>query len=187
MNANLNALDWLLIALLAYSVVRAFLRGILIESLTLGGLIAAIYLAAWNYHSLAAIIERVTSNFSHVPAVVWSIVAYLTIALGVMLLVGLVAKALRQGAHAVGLGFFDRLLGAAFGLARGWLLGVAFLLPVAAFLPQSSLISNSRLTPYFLAGVHAVSFGVPSDLQQRILNGIEQIKHTAPDWIKLPR
>jgi membrane protein required for colicin V production len=54
----------------------------------------------------------------------------------------------------------------------------------AAFLPQTTWISNSRLAPYFLAGAHAVSFVVPHDLQQLILDGATRLKHNAPDWIK---
>jgi len=61
------------------------------------------------------------------------------------------------------------------------------LIAMAAFVPQSSWTQNSRLSPYFLAGVHAVSFVVPHDLQQLILNGAAQLKHNAPDWIKPPQ
>jgi membrane protein required for colicin V production len=101
-----------------------------------------------------------------------------------MVLSTLLGKALNRTAHAIGLGFFDRVLGAVFGFARGCLFGVAILMAVAAFRPHSAWIENSRLSPYFLAGVHAVSFVVPHDLQQQILNGAQQLKHNAPDWIK---
>jgi membrane protein required for colicin V production len=101
-----------------------------------------------------------------------------------MVLSTLLGRALNRTAHAIGLGFFDRILGAAFGLARGCLFGVAILMAVTAFRPHSAWVENSRLTPYFLAGVHAVSFVVPHDLQQKVLYGAEQLKHNAPDWIK---
>ena len=55
---------------------------------------------------------------------------------------------------------------------------------LTAFLPPIAEISKSSLAPYFLAGAHAVSFVVPHDLRQLILDGAAQIKHTAPDWIK---
>jgi len=64
------------------------------------------------------------------------------------------------------------------------LFSIAILMAVAAFRPHSTWAENSRLSPYFLAGAHAVSFVVPHDLQQQILNGVELIKHNAPDWIK---
>jgi membrane protein required for colicin V production len=112
------------------------------------------------------------------------VTAFLLIAIGIMILSALIGRTLHRTADAIGLGFFDRLLGAGFGFARGCLLGVAILMAVAAFLPKNGWIENSHLAPYFLAGAHAVSFVVPHDLQQLILDGAAQLKHNAPDWIK---
>jgi len=175
----MNLFDCLLIAVLAYSTIMAFLRGIILELFSLGGLIAGILLASWNYKHLATILGSLITR----PAIA-EIVAFLLIIIGIMVLSTLLGKALNRTAHAIGLGFFDRLLGALFGCARGCLFGVAILMAIAAFLPHSAWIANSRLSPYFLAGAHAVSFVVPPDLQQQILDGAQQLKHNAPDWIK---
>ena len=175
----MNLFDCFLIAILAYSTVMAFVRGIILELFSLGGLIAGILLASWNYNHVALFLSRLVTTQA-----IAQIIAFLFIVIVVMVLSTLLGKALNRTAHAIGLGFFDRLLGAVFGLARGCLFGVAILMAVAAFLPHSAWIANSRLSPYFLAGVHAVSFVVPHDLQQQILNGAQQLKHTAPDWIK---
>jgi membrane protein required for colicin V production len=175
----MNLFDWFLVAILAYSTVVAFVRGFLLELFSLGGLVAGILLAAWNYPALAALLSRVITT-----AAVADVVAFLLIAIGVMIVSALVGRALHRTADAIGLGFFDRLLGAGFGFARGCLLGVAILMAATAFLPKTAWIENSHLAPYFLAGVHAVSFVVPHDLQQLILDGVVQLKHNAPDWIK---
>jgi membrane protein required for colicin V production len=175
----MNLFDCFLIAVLVYSTIVAFIRGIIVELFSLGGLIAGIVLAAWNYHHVALLLDRFITSLA-----IAQIVAFLLIILCVMVLCTLLGKAMNRTAHAVGLGFFDRLLGAVFGFARGCLLGVAILMAVAAFLPRSQWIANSQLTPYFLAGAHAVSFVVPHDLRQQILNGAVQLKHDAPDWIK---
>lgn len=176
---NLNYFDWLLIAILACSTVMAFIRGLLIELFGLGGLIAGVLLASWNYPALAKVLERVITD-----GAIANVVAFLLIAVGVMILSALIGKALHHTADAIGLGIFDRLLGAVFGYLRGCLLCVAILMSITAFLPPSAAVAKSSLTPYFLAGAHAVSFVVPHDLRQLILNGAEQLKHTAPDWIK---
>jgi membrane protein required for colicin V production len=175
----MNLFDLFLIALLVYSTIMAFLRGIVIELFSLGGLIVGILLASWNYDRVAPLIGRLISN----PATS-QIVAFLLIVSVVMVLTTLIGRALNHTVHAIGLGFFDRLLGAVFGFARGCLFGVAILMAIAAFLPHSDWIANSRLSSYFLAGAHAVSFVVPHDLQQQILNGAQQLKHNAPNWIK---
>ena len=57
----MNLFDCFLTALLAYSTVMAFLRGIILELFTLGGLIAGILLASWNYYRIAIYLERLTS------------------------------------------------------------------------------------------------------------------------------
>jgi membrane protein required for colicin V production len=175
----MNLFDWSLIAMLAYSTIMAFVRGIILELFSLGGLIAGILIASWNYNHVAVILERLITT----PATA-QIVAFLFIVIGVMVLSFLLGRTLNRTAHAIGLGFFDRLLGAVFGFARGCLFGVAILMAIAAFQPHSDWIANSRLSPYFLAGAHAVSFVVPHDLQQQILNGAQQLKHNAPNWIK---
>jgi membrane protein required for colicin V production len=175
----MNLFDWFLIAIVAYSIVMAFLRGIILELFTLGGLIAGILIASWNYYDVAKYLERIIAS----PAAA-QIFAFLLIVVGIMILSTLLGKALNSTAHAIGLGFFDRLLGAVFGFARGCLFSIAILMAVAAFRPHSTWAENSHLSPYFLAGAHAVSFVVPHDLQQQILNGVELIKHNAPDWIK---
>lgn len=175
----MNGFDCLLIAVLAYSTLTAFMRGLLRELFSLGGLVVGILLASWNYPWLA-------QKFgSFIPTLATAnIVAFLLIALGVMVLSAIMGKLLRKTADAVWLGFFDRLGGAGFGLIRGCLLGVAILMAAAAFLPESAWVRKSQLAPYFLTGAHAVSFVVPHDLRQRILEGAVELKHNAPGWIK---
>jgi membrane protein required for colicin V production len=177
---NLNYFDWFLIVVLAWSTIMAFLRGLLLELFGLGGLIAGVLLASWNYPALAPILGRVIT-----ASAIANVVAFLLIAVVVMIVCALVGKALHHTADAIGLGFFDRLLGAVFGYLRGCLLCVAILMAVTAFLPPAPAVAKSSLSPYFLAGAHAVSFVVPHDLRQLLLNGATRLKHTAPDWIKL--
>src|SRR5947208_3626409 len=145
----MNLFDCCLIAVLAYSTIMAFLRGIILELFSLGGLIAGILLASWNYKHVSTIFEILITT----PAIA-QIIAFLLIIIAIMVLSALLGKALNRTAHAIGLGFFDRLLGALFGFGRGCLFGVAILMAIAAFLPHSAWIANSRLSSYFLAGAH---------------------------------
>ena len=182
---SLNPFDWLLVVILAWSTINAFRRGIVWELFSIGGLIAGIIFASWNYQHLASLLTPLLNHIFDVSVAACNVLAFMVIAIGVMLLALLIGRMIRRTAHTIGLGIVDRLLGALFGFARGCLLGIAILTASTAFLPHSTQIANSRLTPYFLAGVHAVSFVVPAGLQQQLLNGIAQFKHNAPDWIKL--
>jgi membrane protein required for colicin V production len=175
----MNPLDWLLVILLAYSVVRAFLRGFFQEAFALGGLILGFLFACWFYRSLAADLKGLITS-----AQIAELAAFLLILAGTMIVASLLGRLLRHTASAIGLGFLDRLLGAGFGLVRGAFLGVALLLAATSFLASAPWIENSQLAPYFLRAAHAVSFVMPSDLKQRLLDGLDHLKHTSPDWIK---
>ena len=176
----MNTLDWLLIILVAYSVVRAVLRGFFREALALAGLIFGFLFACWFYRDLAIELKGLITSTS-----IAELAAFLVILAATMIFASLLGKLLRHTASAIGLGLVDRLLGAVFGLVRGALLGVALLFAVTAFLPTAPWIENSQLAPYFLRAAHAVSFVMPLDLKQRLLEGLNHLKHTTPDWIKL--
>jgi membrane protein required for colicin V production len=183
----MNPLDWLLTLLLAYSILRAVLRGFLREAFALGGLAAAFLLACWNYENVAIRLQEFLHEATLTPPLA-RFLAFLLILLVVMLVATLLGTLSKRTASAVGLGFFDRLFGALFGLARGVLLGMAVLLALTAFLPSASWIKKSLLAPYFLRATHAVSFVMPSELRNRLLDGLQQMKQTPGQMLhSLPR
>ncbi|SNS82166.1 membrane protein required for colicin V production [Granulicella rosea] len=177
--AGLTAFDWLLIGVLAWSMIAAFMRGLIRVLFSLGGWVAGILLASWNYRLLA---PRLL-GWAH-PLATAQAVAFVLILVGVIILASLLGRLLRKTVSAVGLGFLDRLGGAVFGFVRGCLVGTAIMMLIAAFSPGSDAVAKSTLTPYFLAGAHAVCFVVPADLQAKFANGATRLKHNAPDWIK---
>lgn len=176
---SMNTLDWLLIVLVVYSVARAVVRGFFQEAFALGGLIFGFVFACWFYRPFASDLKGLITS----PEIA-DLAAFLLLLAGTMIVSGLLGRALRHTASAIGLGLLDRLFGAAFGLVRGALLGAALLFAATAFLPSAPWIENSHLAPYFLRPAHAVSFVMPSDLKQRLLDGFSHLKHTSPDWIK---
>jgi membrane protein required for colicin V production len=175
----MNPLDWLLIALLAYSVVKAFMQGFFREVFALAGLVIGLLIASWGYERAALHLSGLITS----PPIA-QFVAFLAILAVTMVIFSLAGKLLRRTASAIGLGMLDRLGGAVFGFVRGCLLGVALLMAFTAFLPTAPWIRDSKMAPYFLQGGHAVSFLVPADLKQKLRDGAAAIKHTTPDWIK---
>jgi membrane protein required for colicin V production len=174
-----TAFDWFLVVLVVISTVAAFQKGIIRVLLSLGGLIAGIIVASWNYETVGVALERGISSI-----LICEVVAFLGIFILVVILFSFVAKALSKAIKAIGLGFVDRLLGAAFGLARGVLLGIAAMMVAAAFFPEAFWLQNSALAPYFLSGVHAVSFVVPAHLQDRISMGAKYLLHETPELFR---
>ena len=175
----MNPLDWMLAILLTYSVVRAALNGFLREAFSLGGIVVGFLLACWYYRDLA---PHLSGLITSPPLALFA--AFFVLLGGTMVMAHVIAMILRRGAKTIGLGFMDRLGGAAFGLVRGFLMGMAILTGFAAFLASAPWMRNSLLAPYFLSAAHAVSFVMPADLSSRLHEGVERIKHTTPDWIK---
>jgi membrane protein required for colicin V production len=156
----LTAFDWFLIALVAISTSAAFFRGFIKVLFSLAGLILGILLASWNYLSLATQLHDFITSFAAAQ-----VVAFLLILCIVMIVFAILASVLRKAVSAVGLGFFDRLLGAAFGL------------------PGSPWIKHSQLAPYFLAGAHAVSFVVPQHFQEQMSAGATHLLQKSPELL----
>ena len=174
----MNPLDWILGIILVYSVVRAAMRGFIAESFALGGVVCGFLFACWFYRQGGAGLAGLIAS----PPVA-QLAAFLLILAATMVAAFLLSKLLRRTARAIGLGFFDRLLGALFGLLRGILFGISLLLPITAFLPTSAWVQQSALAPYFLGAAHSVSFLMPADLRVKLLDGLDRIRHNTPDWV----
>ena len=174
-----TAFDWFLVLIVVISTVAAFQKGIIRVLLSLGGLIVGIMVASWNYETVARSLQRGISNL-----VVCEVVAFLAIFALVLVFFSFVARTISKTVKAIGLGFVDRLLGAAFGFARGVLLGIAAMMVAAAFFPEASWLQNSALSPYFLSGVHAVSFVVPAHFQDQISVGAKYLLHETPEFFR---
>jgi membrane protein required for colicin V production len=167
----MNLADLLITAVLAVSVVSAFVKGFFVEVTSLAGLILGLFLAAANYGAFAPWVLRVVQNHE-----VANLIAFLVIALLVMLLAGLAGRLLRGLLRGVGLGIVDRLLGAVFGLVKGCVVVTLVLMGVVAFLPRQAWLDNSRLAPVFLTAAHGGSHVVPFDLGEKIRQGLQALR-----------
>ena len=176
---TLNPLDYLLLALLLYSAIRAALNGLFREAFTLAGLLLGFPLACWYYAPLAAQLRNLIST----PTLA-QLAAFALILTAITLTASLLGRLFRRGARTVGLGFADRLGGALFGLLRGAGIATAILLAVIAFLPTAPWVQNSQISPYLLRAAHAVSFAMPPDLRNRLMDSLQHLKHSSPRWIK---
>jgi membrane protein required for colicin V production len=70
----------------------------------------------------------------------------------------------------------DRLLGAAFGFIRGWMIGAVILLVLTAFGVQTDRVRNSMIAPYFLPGSRALAIVTPYELRAKFLVGYRALE-----------
>jgi membrane protein required for colicin V production len=172
-------IDWLMIVVLLVSVLSAAKKGFFLEVFSLAGVILGLLLASWNYQKL---MPWLTSWIHNLPAA--EALSFLAIAMGVMILAGLLGRLVRWSVHSVGLGWADRFVGAIFGFLKGCVLITIAVLVVAAFLPQATWFRQSRLAPYFLTAAHQASVVTPSELGQRIREGVTVIRNAQPPWLR---
>jgi len=143
----LNAADWTILTVIGISTLLSLLRGFVKEALSLIGwvlafLIAMVFADRLAY-VLASSIEDPTGRY---------VVAFATLFVLTLVAVALVAKLARSFIEFAGLGTLDRILGMAFGLARGVfvVLAAVVLLRPALDLDQYAWWQHSRLLPHLL-------------------------------------
>ncbi|MHB8667378.1 MAG: CvpA family protein [Burkholderiales bacterium] len=155
--------DYLVIAILAVSVLLAVYRGAVREITALAGWVAALILSGMFAQQLA---QWLPASLSHMLR---AVIAYLVIFLVVLLLSGLIGLVLAKVFRAAGLGFTDRAIGAMFGLVRGAV--IVFVLVMFAGmtgLPKEPFWREAALSGPVETAVLAVKPALPKDLAQRI-------------------
>lgn len=110
----LSAVDWILLAVLALSLLLGLWRGIVQEVLSLAGWVAAFYVSQM-YAPMAAAWLPMEGSSQMLRYAAGFVVVFVAVLVATVL-VGFVVK---KFISAVGLGPLDRLLGSLFGLMRG--------------------------------------------------------------------
>jgi membrane protein required for colicin V production len=172
-------IDWLIVIVLLVSVLSAAKNGFFLEVFSLAGILLGFVLATWNYQRLLPWLTRWVHSLPAARAL-----SFLLIALGVMLLAGILGRIVRWSIHSIGLGWADRLLGALFGFAKGIVLITVAVLVIAAFFPKSTWFQRSRLAPGFLSAAHRAAAIAPQDLEHRIREGVVSLRKSEPHWLK---
>lgn len=156
-------MDWCIAASLAISVCTASLKGLIASLVSLLGLCAGVF-AAIAYAPRGAVLLVAWLSSPRMAR----LVAFVLILAAVYLSVTLVGRLLRGVCRTIGLGFFDRMAGAVFGLVRGTLLLASLALPLKPYLQHSVEGQSSRLLPYLLQVSHGVSSVMPRDMADQL-------------------
>jgi membrane protein required for colicin V production len=157
--------DWVLLAVLALSLLVGLWRGLVFEVLSLLGWIAAFFAAQWFAPDVADWLPLSTAS----PPARFAAAFVLTF-VGAVFLAGLIAALVKKLVAAVGLRPVDRVLGALFGAVRGLvLLLVATVAIEMTPLHTSSWWQESRGAPWLLAALQGLKPALPSQFA-RYLN-----------------
>jgi len=153
----MTGLDLAVLAILGLSMLLAFLRGVVREVIALASWVAGGVLALAMEGRLAAVLPGLEAS----PAA-RHVIAFALIFVGVLVAGALVAFLLSKLLRATGLGFVDRFLGAAFGLARGVLVTLILVLVAGlTTLPRHDWWQNASLGPPLVTAALALRPWLP--------------------------
>src|ERR1700691_4535547 len=171
--------DWVILIVLVLSVLSAAKAGLVLEVCTLAGLVLGLLVASWDYEKLTPWMGQ----WFHSPALCQAL-SFIAIALGVMIVAGIAGRLVRWSVKSVGLGWADRLAGAAFGLIKGCALVTIAVMVIAAFWPIATWFRQSRFAPRFLSMARRAAAVAPAELGDRIRSGVVVLRKAQPDWMR---
>jgi membrane protein required for colicin V production len=175
---GLSALDWLILLVVLLNVLGAIGQGFFYELFSFAGVIVGFVIAAWQY-------PRVAGFYLHYVNSEWvaELAGFITLFVVVVLLGGVAGKTARWAVEGIGLRWFDRLLGGAFGFLKGVVICTVVVIALAAFSPTSPWIGESRIAPFLLVTGRTLIWAAPAELRQRFRDGWNLMR-TVPEHIQ---
>ena len=160
--------DFIVLTLAASSVVAGALRGIVRSLLTVAALIVGLVIAARGYVAAGGLLRGLGLVETDAAAHAGGFLLIIIVALAGGFFAGrLVTGGLRQ----VRLQWFDRLLGGAFGLLRGWLVCSILYLALTAFPVRLSSVAEASTAPLLAQGVKLLGVFTSQEVRARFYEG----------------
>lgn len=160
----MTVLDWSVIGVVALSMLFAYVRGFTRELIALLAWVLGFFAAI----AFTPIVGAWLPEFGGNPVVRY-LVAFAVIMIGAIIVGALVAWPLRSVIRRSGLGFVDRFLGALFGVARGMVLVVGFVLAAGlTTLPRQDWWQNSALAPPLVVAAMSLTPWLPQAWVERL-------------------
>jgi membrane protein required for colicin V production len=164
-------LDWIILGILLYSIVVSWFKGFVREVLGLITVFLAALLSSWFYRDVGNLFKDVVRTENLALFFGFSVIFLGTLIAG-FVTIWLVAKFMKFAK----LEWADRLLGAAFGFIRGWLIGAVILLALTAFGIQTERMKSSVLAPYFMPGSRVIAAMTPYEMKAKFLVGYRALE-----------
>jgi membrane protein required for colicin V production len=176
-----SLLDIILGLIIICSVMAGFVAGFARVGIGFCATVAGIVLGFWYYATPAAWIHKTLSSQT-----VSNVLGFLVVLWAVLLVGAVVAKIVASIFKWTGFSWLDRLLGAAFGIARGALIGVAFVAILLAFAPKPlpNWMVNSLLLPYAVDASNICASMAPAALKDAFGSGLQEIRKDWEDQLK---
>lgn len=169
----MNGLDWALVVIAAFCMVRGIMRGAISQVFGIGGLIGGFLVAAHYHQAVAGALMASFPDLGSPSAISFALLFFLTwFCLGAM---GYVFSSLLRK---TGLGFVDRIWGGAVGLGKALVLSIVIISAMTFFLPaDNEFLRRSKVTPYVQKAAVVLVSITPDSVQEVFRERKEQLEH----------
>ena len=167
----MTILDYFVVIVVVVSVAFGATRGIIKGIISLSSALVGLVIAAQLYPLAASLFSSFVSTERAA-----NLLGFITVFLVVLVGGGLLARFLRGRLKRARLDWLDHILGAGFGLARGWLICSAVYLALTAFPVKLEAVEQSAFAPALLEGTRVIAYLTSRDLRERFLDGYGMIQ-----------
>jgi len=168
-----NALDLVLIVIVAFSVIAGFMAGFARVGVGLAATLLGVLCGFWLYGIPAGWLAEYLG-----PGAAANLLGFFLVFAIFVIAGGVIGGILARVFKWIGLSWLDRLLGAGAGLARGALLVVAVVTVITAFAPSPPprFMAQSRVMPYAAHAASVLAATAPRSLKEPFYLSVEKLR-----------
>ena len=166
-------LDIVLGVILISSLVSGIRKGMIRMGIGLVAMVLAMVIAFWSYRSAGEFFADWTSS-----PMVANLIGFFAVFFGVIMAGSILSMVLTRMFKWMGLTWLDRILGGAFGLARGAVVATVVLMVFTALAPGNppKAVGESVVAPYLMGFAEVISGLAPSDLRSKFEEAYTKVK-----------
>ena len=166
----MTVLDYFVLLVVVASVASGATKGIIRVTVSVAFTVAGLVVAAYAYPYAASVLR------TFVAPRLADLLGFVAVFLLVLVAGSLVSRGLRGGLKRARLGWMDHVLGAVFGLVRGWLICSVIYLALTAFPLKPQAVERATFGPALLEGTRIISYLTSRELRERFVSGYEAVK-----------
>jgi membrane protein required for colicin V production len=169
----MNWIDILVLLVIALSMLSGFMAGFARVGVGFIATLLGIFFGFWCYGVVAAyVLDYVSSK------AIANLVGFFAIFIGMVLIGAVAGRLLAKFFKWVGLSWFDRILGGAFGLVRGIVMAAALITVLLAFAPQPPprSVVESKTMPYVIDASNILAALTPREVKEAFQETKDKVK-----------
>ena len=170
----MNLLDFILIGIFAYCLIRGFFRGLVGELTSIIGVVGGFYGAYTYYPHLARLLSRWIN-----PPVYQNIVSFLVLFLGICLAIVAVGAVIKYIMNVSLLGWANRTGGAVFGTVKSLVIATILVMMLTAFLPSNPpFLRASLIARHLMQFSAAISVVTTKEMKNTFSAKMKELNQT---------